>query len=463
MGQHLKVEEDEAHFLSYWLATVRRRLEPGFRYQPFLNYVHWSDTPSLSSALYNYFHEYSHAQLNNGVLGLTLNTLQKIPAHLEKLLFPVLSGILKAADTSGEQGQRLYRDLFVFGHPLQGWLSSDEARSLIGLQRLNEFHATLHLDPMSHHRRVFRELNYRRRLMYSEWEELHEAFATFNGIMIAVSDEDWYRDIRKTTIVRFAPGFSEKGREALEQELKCLAEERANEYLRVKNPKSIYARGYQAMLPIFNAHEHPAAVHVAALVASHFPYHCCNLLDMPEQEFEQWTVGGGALSPKARFKLIANEPNCLSPAMNALRTRGTLSETEMRPLLEMLLSGITYVPLPGEDSKLFGAWERRYLWDSKLFTGVLGTTATQHFGADGMRLSQRFDEDKSWDFRHGECWNPPIIFPDGRIKGQNPEATRRIFWIITKWKGQNGSSIILKHSSKRIKARSALAVSFLFP
>src|SRR5262245_2154765 len=107
------------------------RTFPGFKYDPFVNYI-YLPIEDLPTTLYNFLHEHTHAQLNNGVLGLALYTTHKMVNHLEDKLMSSLLPVVRSLSRGTEPQRLLARYLFLHeGRQPESW-STDELRATIG-------------------------------------------------------------------------------------------------------------------------------------------------------------------------------------------------------------------------------------------------------------------------------------------------------------------------------------------
>lgn len=403
----------EQAFLSYFVAFSTLNPFSGFRYHPFVNFVFVPHSRRDPHALFDFLHEVSHAQLQNGVLGMVLGTLQKMAAPVEHMLFQELRRVLDSWRRESTVDESVYRDLFLYGEPrtvpgfaLPASLLRDFRDAMLNRSFQNRWH-------------IFRVINERRQELASRWRLVHEGFATFFSARLPLENDDFCRSIVHRAMTALFPPLNSEEQKVFLHALKTIASQAEARMHRVTKPRSIYTKGFQLLARIRDQHGSTFVAMTAAFAASHFPYPQCPLLDAESQRFDAW-LSGTTLNPCERLMQLASTPKLLRPF-----SEKNLKEDEIPELMGQLLK-----QFPGESGTnpvSFGEWQITNLWGSDLYARAFDKPPLSLAGDHVIEnYRRRFSENRSEHFAHGPFFIPTILHEDGRVV-QNDENVRRAF------------------------------------
>lgn len=399
------IRDNENLFPAYFAAYESFHRNNAHRYGVLPNFVYVASSQSIADNLYSYLHEDAHAQLSESVQGLTLQTVLKLAALVEKLLFGMLREWLLAIKS---EWPRQHRELFLFGNfdarrcevePLARVLSATDRHNLRELLEDKKFSA---------YRAAFGALNERYTRLWSRWRIVHEGIATVHAVGAGLGVSDAAEDPMRRACGVLEVEFSE----TVERELHLRAEWDSRRFSVVAGKRSTHGLGWDLVYPFSDGLRRVSRAWTAAAVASHFPYYACRLLDMPGSQFE-CISRGGYLDAVARMANLRGRETELDSCVMGNGDDG-------QRLLAIASGACDFVDLSA-NARLFGQWERDYLWDSALMTGVLGRRASEMFGAEGMRRMQQLDFDHSSDFRLFEVNEPTIVQEGGVILQSDPD------------------------------------------
>ena len=136
------------------------------------------------SAIYEFMHEWVHAQLSGGLHGIVIQNLSHLAGHVEIMVFAYLDSILKELNEAGriELGRDEQEVQFVTPTSMDVILKS--------------WSALLEEDPgLTEMTQIFLEIEYRRSELIRVWKNLHEGVATLTVLSLCLSElddpEDW--------------------------------------------------------------------------------------------------------------------------------------------------------------------------------------------------------------------------------------------------------------------------------
>ncbi|MBL9168592.1 MAG: hypothetical protein JNN07_12685 [Verrucomicrobiales bacterium] len=365
--------------------------------------------------MFDFLHEFAHAQLQNGVLGLTLQLLHKLPAPIEKMLFQELRQAMLSWRNGSPEQKRLFRELFLFGEPREGTDLQTQMALSDGL--IHDVRELLNQNPFRTRWQVFELINERRTRLHNRWKILHEGFATFVSVEVACGESEFSHEIRERVVERLIPGMSEEARGQMFREVREVAQRTSRRRLSVRNPHSSYTKGFQLIERLREAHRSPFVAMVAVVAASHFAYPAFSILDVSRDVFDSWV--SDALNPLKRLTYLIENPNLLRPFSDPSLT------TEALPVLMTQLLR-RFPDFPQVQGMPFGTWAVDHLWGSATFSRAFDQPplATAHVALE--KYQQLFCDDRSEIFSHGEVFFPTLLFADGTVV-QNDENLRRAF------------------------------------
>lgn len=384
--------------------------------------------PALSPGhIFEYVHELAHAQLGNGVLGMTLQTLGECLAYAEKELIPYFQTALGEIRSLPNVGSELYRDLLLFGEPRRGLEAfPPKARSLV-IGSVTKSYRALKTDPrFDLFSSGFSRMHIRVMQIIIAWERLQEGIAVVSSLELATShnlndDDSWEAEAvrRLTTLWTETPKPDWPRRLA---DVARLEQERWDSGRRC-DPK--YLEGYRLCRETSKIGGFQG-VWIAALAASHFPYHACDLLDADKKTFDGWLLSG-PLDFEARLRRIVEEKVALQNASHLVQTSNALSNELKTELLKIANGGCETPPI-SKKAVRFWSWQRDHLWNSRTM-GNLIKANDGTFGKEYDVLMAELDDDRRNDFAIPTKWEPPIIVVDQRIfansESEKSRAKRR--------------------------------------
>ena len=404
----------ERAFSAYFLGFTTLHPALGFWYHPFVDFIFIPRFGSNSNALFDFLHEVSHAQLQNGILGMLLQSLQKLPAPIEKMLFGRLREVLDSWQRTSEDHESLYRELFLFGEPRRVPAST---LTRLPAALLRNFRDAMVDERFQTRWRVFHVINSRRCAIASRWRLVQEAFATFLSVRLPFQDDDFCHLLLQRATHALYPTLDPDARKELLRTIAPIAAQAEARMQRVKNARSVYTRGFKLLARVGDEYGSTFVAMVAALAASHFPYPQCPVLDAKQAEFDVW-VSGILLNPHERLLHLVSDRGLLRPFSGA-----GVEQEDVPDLMRQLLKS-----LPGysTSSTSFGEWAGTNLWGSPFYAQAFDTPPLSLAGDAAQRYCQLFSEDRSHVFTHGPAFIPTLLHEDGSII-QADENVRRAF------------------------------------
>lgn len=406
----------EQVFPSYFTAFRLLNPDNGIRYHPFINFI-FTPAPELNEeCLFDFFHEFAHAQLQNGVLGLTLQLLHKLPAPIEKLLFGEIWERMSALQLAGDMQKRLFKELFLFGAPRT--IDMAEVQSAIGDSSVREFYFLLTGAAFRDRWSVFELIGARRKALHTRWKILHEGFATAMSIEIARGETEFGCEIRQRLTTSLFPEAGANDHQALFSAVAKLADSVRHRKVSVTTPHSSYTKGFRMIERLRLEHRSAFVAMVAVLAASHFSYPSFPILDVSTPVFDSWL--SGALNPLQRLAHLIENPHLLKPFGSS-----ELTPEELPSLMVNLIRSFpNYAPQSG---MTFGEWAVTHLWGSPLYSSVFDTPPLQCAKSSLDDYQRLFSEDRSEVFVHGEFFIPTLLLPDGTVRQDDIEVRRGFF------------------------------------
>jgi hypothetical protein len=275
---------------------------------------------------------------------------------------------------------------------------------------------------------LFERVLKRREVLLNNWRPVQEGIAvlaTFASINSQDSSEQI--DLALLSLQRAAKHEAVE-RKAIQDKLVALARREEARWEKGLGCETIYLQGYKQCVCIQQRAGSVTAAWIAAMVASHFPYQCCDLLDMAESAFDFWS-NKGDLNFYSRLCRVSENPSLLKIATKEAHDTGALAESTRYRLLESATGEVNKQELSNE-SHLFGTWEQDFLLKSATLRTFLGESAKLLDKPIGFELLDAFKDDWRYDFRIAGHWLPPIISESGAItvnKEADSERTKRMF------------------------------------
>lgn len=406
----------EQVFPSYFTAFRFFNPESGVRYHPFVNFI-FSPTPVPNEeCFFDFLHEFAHAQLQNGVLGLTLQTLHKLPAKIEKSIFSCLWERMVSWRLGGRDQETLFKEMFVFGEPRS--ISGSQISSILLNSQIRELRDLLRSHAFRTRWHVFDLINERRKALHSRWKILHEGFATFLSIEIGCGEEEFSYETRERVAKSLFPAIKDETKRELFCKVGDIARLVRRRKLSVKTPHSSYTRGFQTIERLRELHRSTFVAMVAVLAASHFSYPSFPILDAPKEVFDSWL--SGPLNPLNRLTYLSENPELLRPFADP-----DLTPEALPSLMIGLIRGFPdFSPVT---STTFGEWSVKHLWGSSLYARAFDEPPLTPARSVLQNYQESFAENRSEIFTHGEMFLPTLLLADGTVI-QDDENVRRAFF-----------------------------------
>ncbi|MEL6497985.1 MAG: hypothetical protein AAFQ31_05570 [Planctomycetota bacterium] len=338
------------------------------------NVVVLPDHPVGATVLLHTLHEWAHSQLSDTPLGLTLQLMGKLAANVQRSIVPHLSDSLAELRSKGELAPDLHRDLFAFGR------CDDPARIPAAFEpywrQLSE------QAPLARAVRGFDVLTRRWFRLLAKWHMTQEVFAIAcsHSVATGLMPDD-------SEIVEELCDLLGITRSSIRSELSNVADQQLHELMERGDIYGTAAEFYSVTAQA----SRPFATLVLALAASAFPYHACDLIDMPDHEFERW-IEGGALDIEKRLRRLEPYAEFASGFED--------DPSVAAELLEVASDGLHAPSALCGESHLFGAWTRRFLWGSTLFQDAVDDRVERFLNGDVLEQhKEHFDIDRRSDIR----------------------------------------------------------------
>lgn len=394
----------EQVFPSYFTAFRLYNPESGARYHPFVNFIFAPHPTPNGDYLFDFLHEFAHAQLQNGVLGLTLQLLHKLPAPIEKTLFSSLRERMVSLRFGARDQELLFKELFLFGDPRS--ICSSRISSILSDTQIRELRDLLGSHAFRTRWHVFDLINERRKALHRRWKILHEGFATFVSIEIACGEDEFSNEIRARVTDNLFPGMKDETKRDLFCKVADLARLVRRRKLSVKTAHSSYTKGFQLIERLREMHSSTFVAMVAVLAASHFSYPSFPILDAPKGVFDSWL--SGVLNPLNRMTYLFENPDLLKP----------FADPKLTPeALPVLMTGLihSFPDFSCVPSTAFGEWAVNNLWGSALYAKAFDEPPLATARVALQNYQGLFVENRSEIFSHGEIFFPTLLFADGTV------------------------------------------------
>lgn len=353
------------------------------------------------SYIYDYMHEWCHAQLAEGVPGIVLEHLRGvIDCVRNSISHQVLAW---SEDVLGlDEAERLEMEL-------EGKLPRLERAALATWVELlgdPKFQGSIE---------IFLELNRRRKRLLDAFRGLHEGVAIHTAISLPLTElEDptnWLGSV--VTILQNDSG--QVAPDDLRPRLSKLARrelERWNHGIY----GSDHLEGTQLLCTICQPGENFDDAWLFALAALHIPYAGTSPFDLDAKEFDRWVDGYSR-----RFNNLLQHPSRLMDLAAEVRRNGSVDSSVEKQLLQLaapddgLVSG---APM--------GGWLRSGIWESGLFRKFLELYGVERKDISAVLapLEENYPDDRSSSFTLTRYGNPARIDNAGRIRGRDEDGVR---------------------------------------
>jgi hypothetical protein len=406
-----RVDYAELFRLCFPLATHPRIHVGGATYDVFTNYVYVPKLPHPSESLYTFFHEYAHAQLNNGVLGMTcLTVFNLLSFFVESVVYDSFHTTLATLAAGPPSHRRLHRALVTGrAEEVDAWTDPILREVFFGTAAGIALHEDWTRTSAQEARSVMAKLAGRCRAIRDQWVSVQEGLATFAQIQWARSTAEDARDMLAQCYSHLFDGDTESADMVhVRKELTEYAEEDHRALMRGVGEHAV-VEGYAACVEIALRSGDERVPWAASFAASHFPYAHCDFLDMKDAEFADWLRGSFDFRGRMRHAVDTTD--------NLLALWGLDdADAAMNCYLNSfpLQQGIRRLPRAGS---CFGDWEREYLWNANTMQPILGHRRVAR--EDGEWSS----ENKEHNFKHAARFLPPTILSTGEIRSSSPEST----------------------------------------
>lgn len=415
-------EELSSNFKAYFKAFRNYFPRTGAYYDIAGTYIYIPERNIDPSSIFEFLHESSHARQGNSVLGMTAQALGELLSSVEERIFAVLrEKVLKLIKPPPGVKSPLYYILYTYGE-----VYTSDRKGSLGMQQVpnllkEEFKQIALEKNFWCLLEVFHEIDFRLRSICSSWRSVHEGVAVFDAINMCLSDDEYSKSMVIEAITELGGQEEDIGR--LNEELLILGEKEKRRWERGVGCGKRYLKGFQICDRLSKKAGGRAAVWVASLAASHFPYESCDLLDMPVNEFDQW-VKRGKLNFQRRFERLGDNTKLIKEIVREIEKTHMLSEETMELALDCACGGQKPLPLSKEE-KLFGVWERHRIYGSELVEKFFSAIGTKIESIEGLDRLKVLDDDRTRDFRIPGQWKPPVIDGNEKVTGVSPGIRER--------------------------------------
>jgi hypothetical protein len=321
--------------------SVRQERDPdlyGYFFDTSIVYVYVNRYGNPLDFASNLLHELGHSKLADTPLGFLQMSLFEIAALAgEELYHGVIEPILKrhsnrTADFGRRQNELTH--LETLG-PRNSVVQEASRKEAIELFSRAQSDLTIALSDSNSCNLVslFRRIQRRRKLISDQARLSHEANATYFQLSTASGAIEKHINVLKK--------FISTGKIASRNDVE--------QYVNAKKQSlsGIWQEGFSCADRIAEKTGNPGNVLTAGLIAHHFPYQACDVIDMGDDDFSGW-IKSTRLSADIRFRRICEEPDLIANSP-----------------LQTLLHGHTIRPLIKLRNNSFTEWHRRYVFESE--------------------------------------------------------------------------------------------------